>query len=199
MTRPTHIFRPDFAPPQTFECEAFVIFPTNEAFYLSDHDAVMKSKESLRVWSQSPWPEDAFTPEQNRDDLLLHVADNKNHEAYGYMIYSPDRKTCFGSVYVNPLAGLSDNYTLAEEEARALGEFDARVDYWVLTGEHALEKQVTEGLRDWLSQGWGILPLFACRREMRERQAIYQALGLELFLDLTGKSPGSNLMLFRVS
>lgn len=103
-----NIFRPDFHPPQAFESEAIVIFPTNEAFYLSDHEAVMASKEALRVWSQSDWPEDSFTPEQNRDDLLLHVADNKNHEAYGYMIYSPNRKNCFGSLYVNPLAGIPE-------------------------------------------------------------------------------------------
>jgi hypothetical protein len=194
-----NIFRPDFHPPQTFESEAVVIFPTNEAFYLSDHEAVMRSKEGLRVWSQSPWPEDSFTPEQNREDLLLHVADNKNHEAYGYMIYSPDRKTCFGSLYVNPLAGLSENYSLSAAEAQSLGGFDARLDYWVVDGEPALEKQITESVRDWLNEGWNIQPLFACRREMRERQAIYQSLGFELFLDLTGKSPDSNLMLFKLA
>ena len=194
-----NIFRPDFQAPQTFENEAVVIFPTNEAFYHSDYEAVIKSKEGLRIWSQSSWPEDSFTPEQNRDDLLLHVADNKSHSAYGYMIYSPDRKTCLGSLYVNPLASLADNYNISAEEAAALAEFDARLDFWVVDGEGALEKQITESIRDWLSEGWKIRPLFACRREMRERQAIYQSLGLTLFLDLTGKNAGSNLMLFRLS
>lgn len=193
------IFQPDFQPPKTFESEDILIFPTNEAFYLSDYEAVMKSKKGLRTWSQSEWPEDSFTPEQNRDDLLVHVADNKNHAAYGYMIYAPDHKTCYGSLYVNPLTSISSGYSLSTEEAATLEAFHARLDFWVVEDELSLEKKITESIRDWMMEGWSIRPLFACRREMRERQAIYQALGLELFLDLTGKEANSNLMLYRLT
>jgi hypothetical protein len=189
------IFRPKFQPPRTFENESLVIFPTDEAFYLSDYEAVMKSKNGLRVWSQSDWPKDSFTAEENKEDLLHHVADNKTHAAYGYMIYAPDHKTCYGSLYVNPLAPIPENYSISTEDAAMLAGYDARLDFWVVDGEAALERQITESLREWMKEGWAIRALFACRREMRERQAIYRALGLELLLDASGKS--GNLMLFK--
>ncbi|NUN05822.1 MAG: hypothetical protein HUU57_08670 [Bdellovibrio sp.] len=86
------IFHLDFRNPHLLKTDNLIIFPTDTDYFESDDAAVMKSKNVLRLWSQSDCPE----------DLGHHVEDNTNHAAYGYLIYSLDRKVCYGSLYVNP-------------------------------------------------------------------------------------------------
>jgi hypothetical protein len=62
------IFTKTYTPPQELKTHDFCLFPTNQDFYQSDYEAVIKSRALLRDWSQSMWPEDDFTPEQNKED-----------------------------------------------------------------------------------------------------------------------------------
>jgi hypothetical protein len=61
-----------------------------------DFEAVMSSKEELRAWSASPWPEDDFTPEANVDDLAMHLAEHAQDVAYGFSVFTPTPGACSG-------------------------------------------------------------------------------------------------------
>ncbi len=76
------IFREGFTPSSGFTTDSTTCFFTDEKYYESDFQAVMASKKDLRIWSNSTWPEDDFSSESNKEDLLYHVEDNKTHAAY---------------------------------------------------------------------------------------------------------------------
>ncbi|WP_373999216.1 hypothetical protein [Bdellovibrio bacteriovorus] len=156
----------------------------------------MKSKDLLRVWSQSTWPEDEFTALQNKEDLGSHVQDNIDHSAYGYMIYSLDQKTCYGSLYVNPLSSVLENYILDSAQEKLIQEHQARIDFWIVEGERELEKDITRAIQDWLLNEWKINPLFSAREGMILREEIYSELGLKKVLHLRSKVSEATLLLY---
>lgn len=191
------IFTPQFHPPLKLETEQFILFPTDASLFESDFKAVMKSRDSLRIWSQSSWPEDDFTPEQNREDLKQHVNDNRAHTAYGYMIYSPDRQNCYGSLYVNPLTSVSGNYVVSQEEADVLKTFDVRIDCWITQGlDRAFETHALMAIRAWLHDEWKVRSLFAARIGMDRRREIYEQMGLTMRLNVRSSTSNMNLLLF---
>ncbi len=186
------IFKKSFVAPIGLETEAFVIFPTDVLYFESDYLTVMRCRKPLRLWSQSDWPEDSFTAEQNKQDLQAHVEDNEKHSAYGYMIYSPDRTKCYGSVYVNPIGPVLLNYKMTELQRRALLQVDARVDFWTnsecedgstfpLFDDLLLAKRLVQ----WFSDDWKIRAAFSARRGMTTRAQVYTDLGLKPLADIT--------------
>lgn len=189
------IFTKTYSPPQELQTKDFCLFPTNQDFYLSDYEAVVKSRDLLRDWSQSQWPEDDFTPEQNKEDLGQHVQDNIDHSAYGYMIYSLDKTICFGSVYVNPLSPVPDNYHTTKEEETLLASHQARIDYWVID-DPILDEKITKELRAWFKDVWRIKVFFSARIQMKVRLEIYQRLHYKKALDLKSKTSDMTLLLF---
>ncbi len=50
--------------------DEFVLRPVTVDDAEADHAAVMDAQTQLRLWSQSDWPADDFTVEENRADLL---------------------------------------------------------------------------------------------------------------------------------
>lgn len=191
------IFVRNYAPQTQFVAHDFVLFMTDVRYAIPDYEAVMKSQESLRIYSQSTWPENDFTVDQNREDLQRHVDDNQNHEAYGYMIFSPDRRVCYGSLYVNPLAPISKYYALTDDLRSVLDQHDARIDFWLVEGiDTKLAENILSGVRNWFEREWKIRPLFSARRAMTSRQDLYSKAGLKLQADLQGHESDVNLLLF---
>lgn len=187
------IFDKSFTPPTVLETERFVVFPTSLDHYLSDYEAVMASRHDLRIWSCSTWPEDSFTPEENRADLAHHVEDNLNHSTYGYMIYDPKRKYCYGSLYLSPMSTVLNNYEATEEQKALLAGFDARADYWIRTGEVEIEAEISRAFLNWFRDEWKIRAVFAARPLMHQRLAILDELDLNLVARL--KSSSTELIL----
>lgn len=68
--------------PIRFETPGFVLHRQRLSDNDKDHEAVMDSKEVLREWSGSSWPEDDFTPEGNAEDLAGHIDDYEKDLAY---------------------------------------------------------------------------------------------------------------------
>lgn len=191
-----NIFTKSFNPPKTLTTPLFQIFPTNNDFFQSDYKAVMANKELLREWSQSSWPEDDFTPQQNFDDLLQHIDDNHTHAAYGYMIYSPDLKTCYGSVYVNPIASVPENYQTTFEEALIIKGHQARIDCWIVEDTSDLEKIIIKELISWFEEVWEIRVLFSARPKLMKRMDIYKELNRPLKMNVQSKTSDMKLLLF---
>lgn len=190
------IFCLEFKNPQMLETDNFVMLPTDTEYFESDHVAVMKSKNILRLWSQSEWPEDNFSLEQNKEDLSRHVEDNVNHAAYGYMFYSLDRKACYGSLYVNPILPVLESYEVSAQEESLIRAKDARIDYWVVEGQRQLEKQITEALQKWFADVWKISVAFSARTGMDQRIKVYEDLKLKKGETLKSRTSDAKLMLF---
>ena len=178
-----YIFHKKFDFPKHYSGEAVTIFPTNIEFAASDFDAVMASKEELRLWSDSDWPEDDFTVEVNKEDLQYHVEDNEEHCAYGFMLYDASKTTCYGSLYVNPINRDSFKNTKSEME-----QFDARIDCWIRTDlEESLKIAIVKELTNWLNSKWPIQWGFTARPTLPQYQNLYSKSGLKRSLTLVYK------------
>ena len=67
-----------------------------------DHAAVVETREYLRLWEQSSWPEDDFTVEANRADLVDLEQRHAAGRAYTYTVLDPLGTESLGCVYVFP-------------------------------------------------------------------------------------------------
>lgn len=123
-----------------------------------DWDAVMDSRAHLRLWEQSSWPEDDFTIEDDRKDLVGLVEQHHDRRSFTYTVLSPDQTDCLGCVYVFP----PDVSFIARNEVTAVGaaswdDVDAAVYFWVRPS--LMDAQLDEGLlaalRDWMAGEWG--------------------------------------------
>ena len=97
----------------------------------ADFQAVMDSRSELRVWSDSPWPEDDFSLAANLADLQLHIAEHDQDKAYGFSIFTPDGATLLGSLYIDEVAPFLEHYTVNAYQRAVLAEGQARVEYWL--------------------------------------------------------------------
>lgn len=178
-----NIFNTAFDFPKRFSGEYLSVFPTDIEFAVSDHEAVMASKEELRLWSDSDWPTEDFTIEENREDLKFHVKDNEDHCAYGFMLYDADQKTCYGSLYVNPIIADSFKNNKAELEL-----FDARINCWIRTDlDEKLKVAIVKELIVWLNSEWLIQWAFAARPTLPQYQNLFSKCDLKRTLTLVYK------------
>jgi hypothetical protein len=148
---PTHLLGDEFA-----------MEPLTEAHVEVDYAAVMESREYLRLWSGTSWPADDFTLEGNRQDLARHDREHRERDAFTYTILSPDRTTCLGCVYINPVSKWRPtNPGVADVAADA-----AAVDFWVRASRQAdrLDERVLTALTEWLSTSWEFSVFFFVAR-----------------------------------
>lgn len=137
--------------------EAFVLRPITVADAERDYEAVMESREYLRKWEQSTWPEDDFTVEDNRGDLIDLESWNADRKAFTYTVLDPSETVCLGCVYIFP----TDAKFLLKSVITPLGDddwtdVDAVVYHWMR------KSQMDEGkdadffslLRNWLAGEW---------------------------------------------
>ncbi|SMB86210.1 hypothetical protein [Deinococcus hopiensis] len=162
-----------------------------------DYDAVMASREELRIWSDSAWPEDTFTLEENVEDLAMHIGEHDRDEAYGFSIFSADEAEFLGSLYVNRVAPFIDHYRADPQTVEQLNQVDARVEYWLRRGvDHAFEVAFLAAIRAWMSQAWWFSRVaFGSRRGMHEQRGRYEAAGLTELAQLVAKE-GERRFLF---
>ena len=191
-----NIFTKEYNPPSEHITDKFVLFFTNDHYSEADHKAVMDSRDFLRKWSQSPWPEDSFTNEENKEDLKLHMQDNLDHSAYGYMIFNHDRSICYGSVYVNTLTNIPEHYHVSQAELAILEKYDARIVYWTVEG---FDEVVVVPLDEWFRKTWKINPLFASRKELTDRERLYQKLKMSKKIEVISKTSTMSLQLYSTS
>jgi hypothetical protein len=178
-----------FDVPTRLETAEFVIHRQRISDNQLDYLAVMDSKETLREWSDSEWPEDDFTLEQNAEDIAGHIADHEQDEDYGFSVFSPNEDRLLGSLYLNAVAPLLENYPTDPETLKRLLRFDVRLEYWLRTGTSAgLEKNFVQAVLTWLEASWWFKhPVFGSRRNMNSRRKLYAELGMIEVATLTSK------------
>lgn len=169
--------------PEELRTPEFLLRPIRAADAALDFDAVMESKDFLRGWEQTGWPEDDFTVEANRADLVRLEQRHQAGESFTYTVLTPALTQCLGCVYVMPTGAP----LFAKAQISAVGDalwfdFDVAVYFWVrksqLAGE--LDRRLLEQISLWLERDWRVRRHLVLTTETFEQQV-----GL---LDSTGRT-----------
>jgi hypothetical protein len=196
---PSSIFTKDYNPPQELVLlqEDIAFFPTNTDYSNEDYEAVIVSREFLHVWGGDTWPDLFFSPKDNFDDLGQHVEDNISHRAYGFMIFTADRKKCLGSVYINPL-DCWPNYHNLTAGVDPRESFDARIDYWTRSDMPELELILIPILAQWFQKDWKINPLLVSKPGFKIRNKIILNMGLEAVASFHSKFDENQITMYKM-
>jgi hypothetical protein len=140
--------------------DEFVLRPITADDAALDHDALMETREDLRVWEQSSWPADDFSVDANREDLAGMETRHREHRAFSYTVLDPGAATCLGCVYVFPPTATfltRSAVTPLDAAFGAWADIDAVVYFWVRRSraEAGLDGRLLGALRDWLAGEWG--------------------------------------------
>jgi hypothetical protein len=140
---------PDAAVPETIRTDRLALRPLRVLDVALDYDAVMSDPAALRSWSQTSWPADDFTLEENRADLARHEREHGERVAFTFTVLSPDASRCLGCVYIQPVR--------AEVLPHApSSRWPVQVAFWVRAAEvtSQLDRHLLATLRDWLASEW---------------------------------------------
>lgn len=141
----------------TLVAKAFRLRPIRGSDAPRDYEAVMETREYLRHWELSTWPEDDFTVEANREDLdeceRRHIAG----KAFTYTVLDPVGEECLGCVYVFPTtANFLAKAAVAALTGDAWGDVEAVVFFWVRASKMAtgLDRHLLGALNAWFRGQW---------------------------------------------
>lgn len=164
-----------------------------------DHAAVMETRQHLRAWQQSTWPEDDFTVEANRRDLADLEERHAAGRAFTYTVLDPDGAECLGCVYVFPTSATF----LARSTVTPLGEdawadVQAVVYFWVRLSrmELGMDERLLAALRAWFEDGWTLdRTVFVTSEQFTQQVELLDGAGLRRRFELSepGK-PGKSLV-----
>jgi hypothetical protein len=145
--------------PGELRTEEFVLRPIVADDGEADYNAVMETREYLRLWQQSTWPEDDFTVEANRKDLVGLEQRHVEHRAFTYTVVDPDGSECLGCVYVFPTsATFLVKSTVTPVGADEWADVDAVIFFWVRLSrmETGMDERILAALRTWFDEEWDV-------------------------------------------
>lgn len=167
--------------PEGIRSDRVLLRPLRASDAELDYDAVMSSAPMLRRWSQTQWPADDFTLEENRQDLERHEREHGEREAFTFTVLDPQGSRCLGCVYLTPLR--------PEAAAACQGtHHPATVGFWVRASElsSGLERHLLTVLREWLEREWAFDEVVFTIAQGETRQAALLAeAGLRPRLDFS--------------
>lgn len=149
-----------------------------------DYAALMSSKDFLRRWSQSEWPTDDFSLDDNLEDLAWHYEEHLNKIAFTYTILNQNQNTCLGCLYIKPIAVIKE---LQLEEQKLLAPFSHFCSFWVIDTIRGtqLDQLIFSGLIYWLDTCWQFPGLFfTSNPHIPEMEDLYKKQGMQCFLEL---------------
>jgi len=166
--------------PDLLRTDDFLIRPLRTTDVEADYQAVVESREMLRVWDQSDWPDDDFTRKDNRADLEEHEADHEAGTAFTFTVMDPREERCLGCIYIQALRPTLSALGADEAAFSDIGEHDAYVSFWVRASELGsdLERRLLNALLDWFEREWafGRIALGTNTGDERQR-ALFRAGG----------------------
>jgi hypothetical protein len=143
--------------PARLRTEEFSLRPIVADDAEMDYAAVMEAREHLRLWRQSTWPEDDFTVESNRKDVVDLEQRHAAHRAFTYTVLDPDGSRCLGCVYVFPTSATF----LAKSTVTPVGDdewadVDAVIFFWARLSQMAMgmDERLLVALRAWFTDEW---------------------------------------------
>jgi hypothetical protein len=143
--------------PAELRTEEFVLRPIVVGDTELDYAAVMETREYLRLWRQSTWPEDDFTVAANREDLIELEQRNASRRAFAYTVLDPDGTECLGCVYIyDTSAKFLARSTVTPVGADEWADVDAVVFFWVRLSrmDTGMDERLLAALRAWFTQDW---------------------------------------------
>ena len=185
----------NIAIPDGLVMDAFLIRPLSTTDVELDYAAVMESKEFLRKWDQSSWPEDDFTLADNLEDLERHEREHINCQSFTFTVMNPAETECLGCIYINPLT----KRWLSQAEATPIGvtewaDYEAVVLFWIRQSRLAegMDRQLLDILRPWFEQEWTFDGhLFLTNEQFEQQVAMFEAANLQLQFEVKlPKQPG---------
>lgn len=138
----------------------FTLRPITADDAAMDHAALMETRDHLRLWEQSSWPEDDFTIEANRADLADLADLEARHaagRAYTYTVLDPLGTECLGCVYVFPTsATFLTKATVTPLSGDSWADVQAVVYFWVRQSrmQTGLDGRLLSALRAWFTENW---------------------------------------------
>ena len=153
-------FGPDVSLSAGPRADEFILRPITAADARFDCEAVMDSREYLRQWEQSTWPEDDFTVADNQSDLVDLERWNSENLAFTYTILDPSESRCLGCVYIFPPDATFLSRSEINPTAEGAGEWsdiDAADCHWVRRREMdaGMDATVLTELEEWIRQERG--------------------------------------------
>ena len=174
----------EIVPPAGLRTREFIVRPLLASDAELDYEAVMESREFLRKWEQSTWPEDDFTIDANREDLAKAERRHVDGDAFTYTVVTLDQTECLGCVYVLP----PDAKMFTGAHVTALGadrwsDCDATVFFWVRRSRLAerLDRAVLDSVVSWLEQEWAFkAPVIMTNEHVGQQADMIEGAGLRL-------------------
>jgi len=170
--------------PDRLETDALVIRAVRETDAELDYEALMESREFLRLWEGNSWPEDDFTLDDNRDDLRTMERRHAARDSFGFTVINPAGTECFGCVYIFPTdAAMFARCTITPVDDAAWPDHDAAVYFWVRTGrlKDALDRTLLDTLGRWLTDDWAFeRVLFVTNEHLGQQVTLFKGAGLPL-------------------
>ena len=143
--------------PPELRTDEFALRPIVVGDVEMDYAAVMETRDELRLWQQGTWPEDDFTVEANRADLLDLEERHAALRAFTYTVLDPDGIRCLGCIYVFPTtATFLAKCTVIPIGDELWPDVEAVVFFWVRRPEReaGLEERLLAALRAWFKYEW---------------------------------------------
>ncbi|TDE99044.1 N-acetyltransferase [Occultella glacieicola] len=150
---------PELEIPERLTTAAFLLRPILATDAELDHAAVMESRDYLRTWEQSSWPEDGFTVAANRKDLEGLEERHVDRRAFTYTVLNPDETECLGCVYLMPTdASMFDGARITAVGNHLWSDYDTAVYFWVRRSalETGTDRVLLDELRAWLARDWSL-------------------------------------------
>ena len=159
-----------------------------------DYEAVIQSRQFLRSWEQSGWPEDDFSLADNTDDVRRLVERHQSSESYTYTVSDPEDEQCLGCVYLFPgNASIFERSTIIPKREIAWSDVSIATYFWVREThqEQGLDVEVLKALLEWLQSEWrATVTTFVTNLGCTQQVALFKDNGLELqFLINDPKTP----------
>ncbi len=187
----------DFQAPEELRTDEIVLRPLRTSDAELDYEALMESKEFLRLWEQSSWPADDFTVDANRKDLHRHEREHIAGESFTYTVMNPTETQCLGCVYIFPTsAQMFSRPQISAIDGARWSDYEAAVYFWVRTSRLAdgLDRRLVEALEAWFEHNWRIEHLIVTNEQVEQQVATIESADLQLRFQLTfPNEPGKSL------
>jgi hypothetical protein len=159
--------------PAELRTKEFTLRPITADDADMDYAAVIETREYLRLWQQSAWPEDDFTVEANRKDLIDLEQRHAEHRAFTYTVLSPDGARCLGCVYIfSTSATFLVKSTVTPVGDDQWADVDAVIFFWARLSqmETGLDERLLAALRAWFDEEWKLNRAVYVTNEQFSRQ-----------------------------
>ncbi|PKH43556.1 hypothetical protein SAMN05192575_10417 [Nocardioides alpinus] len=142
-TAPAPFVPVGFEPPVSLVAERFRLEPLGPQHNESDLAAWCSSIDHIRATPGYPdgrWPPvDGMSLEENRADLVRHVADFQARRGFTFTVLAPGSAEVIGCVYLYPSHS---------------AEHDVEVQSWVRADVAGLDVPLAEAVAAWLAADW---------------------------------------------